>query len=143
MNTTSTKQLSAPQRAKIAAQCDAVQSAAAALSFQWATIKSYRGWSARYAAWLCLHAPADLHSAAPVSWPCCGRRVWGCNHSWVVKPLYPVRVVTSAITDRKPVSVRYNRPGRRGGSWLGLPAVLSEGAEGEQCGGVLINGRML
>ena len=77
MNTTSTKQLSAPQRAKIAAQCDAVQSAAAALSFQWATIKSYRGWSARYAAWLCLHAPADLHSAAPVSWPCCGRRVWG------------------------------------------------------------------
>ncbi|MFA7266039.1 MAG: hypothetical protein WC054_06970 [Candidatus Nanopelagicales bacterium] len=63
MNTTSTKQLSAPQRAKIAAQCDAVQSAAAALSFQWATIKSYRGWSARYAAWLCLHAPADLHTA--------------------------------------------------------------------------------
>ena len=49
MNTTSTKQLSAPQRAKIAAQCDAVQSAAAALSFQWATIKSYRGWSARFA----------------------------------------------------------------------------------------------
>lgn len=65
MNTTSTKQLSAPQRAKIAAQCDAMQSAAAALSFQWATIKSYRGWSARYAAWLCLHAPADLHSATP------------------------------------------------------------------------------
>lgn len=92
MNTTSTKQLSAPQRAKIAAQCDAVQSAAAALSFQWATIKSYRGWSARYAAWLCLHAPADLHSAAPVSWPCCERRVWGFrNRSWTYLDLEPDR----------------------------------------------------
>lgn len=65
MNNTNTKQLSTPQRAKIAAQCDAVQSAAAALSFQWPTIKSYCGWAARYGAWLCLHAEPDRHAAQP------------------------------------------------------------------------------
>jgi hypothetical protein len=50
MNTTIKKQLSALQRQKIVAQCDALQSAAAALAFEWATIKSYRGWAGRYRA---------------------------------------------------------------------------------------------
>ncbi len=65
MKTSNTKRLSHQQRAKIVEQQNAVQAAAAGLSFQWPTIKAYRMWCARFGIWLCLHASAEERSAEP------------------------------------------------------------------------------
>lgn len=65
MSTTNTKRLSPQQRAKIVAQQDAVQAAAAAEAFEWPTIKAYRMWCARFGTWLCLHASDAQRAALP------------------------------------------------------------------------------
>ncbi len=65
MNTNTTKRIFDAQRRALDVQCEAVQSAAAALSFQWPTIKSYRMWARRFGLWLCLRASADLRTATP------------------------------------------------------------------------------
>lgn len=61
----STKPISPKQRAQITAALDLVCHAARAEVMQYATIKSYRGWTQRFCLWLCTEATTELRAATP------------------------------------------------------------------------------